>query len=341
MTYYDTVNGKMIGESSGGVTTTYLADELGSVVATAQGGAIVNRYRYSPYGGLVSRTGTGTDPLFMWVGVFGYRATGRKAATSYIRARHFDSVAAIWLSRDLIWPRERSFSYVANRPNSSVDPTGLARNVESAVFGSCGSFNVWWTFDGIDNKFTGWLLQHIAMTQDVTVCGDGSVPNMCCGHPSCDYWEAWKVIKGAIFIPSLYESTFTWFGPIATCHDHFVYGPDKSCTSGSASYKAETWLLTDPAPRTFPKAAGWNWPDGRACSGYLPRSYDFKVKEVVGLSRYPDLDGSASTTSWGCCKPSCGPLLANCGCTSIGSCGTPTNFPDPKSPGNPPCKDDR
>ena len=125
VTNYDTVNGQLIGESTGGVTITYLADELGSVVETAQGGAVVNRYLYSPYGKLTSRTGLGQDPRYGWIGARGCRITLRSYSEEYMRARHYSVAAACWTTRDRLWPKEFAYSYVDGRPVVYSDPSGL------------------------------------------------------------------------------------------------------------------------------------------------------------------------------------------------------------------------
>ena len=125
VTNYDTVNGQLIGESTGGVTTTYLADELGSVVQTAQSGAVVNRYLYSPYGRLVSKTGLGADPRFLWIGALGYRITSRNFSEEYIRARHYSPSVLSWGSRDRQWPGESAYGYAHRMPVIRVDPSGL------------------------------------------------------------------------------------------------------------------------------------------------------------------------------------------------------------------------
>ena len=68
-TYYNTVNGRIQGETTAGVATTYMTDALGSVTGTIQNGAVVNTYRYNPYGSLLAKTGpVRADPKFMWTG---------------------------------------------------------------------------------------------------------------------------------------------------------------------------------------------------------------------------------------------------------------------------------
>ena len=90
-TYYDTINGGVVGEHTGGARTEYVADVLGSVVATHNAGAmIVNSYRYKPYGTQLSKNGLGTDPKFQFAGNSGSRQTGLSYGDAYNRARHLD-----------------------------------------------------------------------------------------------------------------------------------------------------------------------------------------------------------------------------------------------------------
>src|SRR5579871_1134124 len=102
VTNYYTVNGALIGEkTAGGSRTDYLTDALGSVTATVnQSGQVVNTYRYKPYGAQLAKTGIGADPAFQWVGAQGYRQTGKKYSDVYVRARHYDSRAGRWTSKD-------------------------------------------------------------------------------------------------------------------------------------------------------------------------------------------------------------------------------------------------
>jgi hypothetical protein len=63
VTNYHTVQGRILGESTSGVRTDYLTDALGSVTATVNSAqAVVNTYRYKPYGEQLAKTGSGTDP---------------------------------------------------------------------------------------------------------------------------------------------------------------------------------------------------------------------------------------------------------------------------------------
>jgi len=125
ITYYDTVNGQLVGETTSGVRTEYLTDALGSVTATMNSsGEIVNTYRYKPYGQLLSKTGTGEDPRYLWSGNTGSRRTLVTYAEQYNQARHYGSKQAGWTTVDLLWPIELAYGYVSGRPTSYVDKYG-------------------------------------------------------------------------------------------------------------------------------------------------------------------------------------------------------------------------
>ena len=125
-TYYHTVNGEIIGETTAGVRTDYLVDALGSVTGTVnQSGQVVNTYRYKPYGALLAKTGTGPDPKMGWVGTLGYRETGRRQSEAYVRARHYGTTAGVWTTTDPLWPLRAASSYVAGSPVALADPSGL------------------------------------------------------------------------------------------------------------------------------------------------------------------------------------------------------------------------
>ena len=118
---YCTMNGQLIGEYEGTRSTDYILDGLGSVIATFRStGTIQNQYRYSGYGQQVYRSGTGTDPYFLWVGGWGYRTRGMV----YVRRRVFYEQAAVWTSVDPLWPKESAYGYCFENPGTLVDPSG-------------------------------------------------------------------------------------------------------------------------------------------------------------------------------------------------------------------------
>ncbi|MBV6459455.1 MAG: hypothetical protein HONBIEJF_02603 [Fimbriimonadaceae bacterium] len=96
---YHIVDGRVIGETSGGVRTDYLRDALGSVTGTVnQSAQVRNTYRWKPYGSLLASTGADPDPGVGWNGTWGYRPTGRLRASHYVFHRHYDQLSGQWTS---------------------------------------------------------------------------------------------------------------------------------------------------------------------------------------------------------------------------------------------------
>ncbi len=111
---------------AGGVRRDYLTDALGSVTATVTGAGVVeNTYRYKPYGETLAKTGTGSDPKFLWNGNSGYRMGNSPSKELYIRARYYSVLFANWIMRDKFWPVERGYLYAYNNPILFVDYNGL------------------------------------------------------------------------------------------------------------------------------------------------------------------------------------------------------------------------
>ncbi|MHB8638021.1 MAG: RHS repeat domain-containing protein [Fimbriimonadaceae bacterium] len=137
-TSYYSAGGELYGESTAGVATTYMSDALGSTIGTVTSAGVRNRYTYSPYGVVTSKTGTDPDPRFLWNGRSGYRETARAHASHYVRARIFDDEAAQWTTLDRFWPEEAPYAYAGQRPATLVDPSGLFN--ENFCFGFCVGF---------------------------------------------------------------------------------------------------------------------------------------------------------------------------------------------------------
>ena len=123
ITNYHTVSGEIIGETTSSVRTGYLTDGLGSVTATqASTGSVSNTYRYKPYGALLAKTGVSPDPSFLWVGSWGYQHT--TGGLSYMRARHYHRMSAVWTSQDSLWPKEPAYVYCFGAPIDATDASG-------------------------------------------------------------------------------------------------------------------------------------------------------------------------------------------------------------------------
>jgi len=119
---YDTINGQIIAETSGGATSNYVLDALGSVTGVTQKGSISGAARYSPFG----RTIAGSSGATMgYVGAWGYYPTGRAFGSHYVRARVFDKTTGSWTTVDPIWPGDTERGYGRDNPTTRVDPSGL------------------------------------------------------------------------------------------------------------------------------------------------------------------------------------------------------------------------
>ena len=136
-TDYIVANGMMLGEVTNGVMRNYGTDALGSVVTTYSNGTLENTYAYKPYGATLAKTGTASDPSFLWNGGSGYRAVSLFVVSYYVRARHFSSISAAWTSLDELWPEELAYGYSLNQPVTMSDPTGLAGGTGSGPGTGC------------------------------------------------------------------------------------------------------------------------------------------------------------------------------------------------------------
>ena len=128
VTNYYSFGGEILGEETGGVRMDYLTDALGSVTATVTGaGTVENTYRYKPYGEQLAKTGSGSDPKFLWNGKWGYRRATNNSSKYYIRLRYLDATQGIWITIDPVGyiAGINRFSYVSGNPVTVVDPSGL------------------------------------------------------------------------------------------------------------------------------------------------------------------------------------------------------------------------
>jgi len=123
---YVNINGRAVAEHTGGVRTSYLTDALGSITATVNSSqAVVNTYRWKPFGERLAKTGAGADPTLGWVGAYGYRRTQRSRSEYYMLARHYDSIGGRWTTVDPLWPEELAYLYCGTNPIARLDPSGL------------------------------------------------------------------------------------------------------------------------------------------------------------------------------------------------------------------------
>jgi RHS repeat-associated protein len=121
---YDSID-HPLNMTRGGVTYHYLHDQLGSVIGLTDGvGDLVVRYRYDPWGNLLSTEGSDPDlenPL---------RFTGREwdaeSGLYFYRMRYYDPAVGRFISRDRLEKGSASsYAYASNNPVNATDPTGL------------------------------------------------------------------------------------------------------------------------------------------------------------------------------------------------------------------------
>lgn len=110
-------------ESTGGATSFYAADGLGSITSLASGGgALTDTYVRDAFGNSTTSTGTTRNP---------YRYTGRdfdsETGLYYYRARYYDSSTGRFISEDEIGNDEGLdlYVYVKNSSLNYRDPTGF------------------------------------------------------------------------------------------------------------------------------------------------------------------------------------------------------------------------
>ncbi len=128
MTTFHTINGQILYQvDASGNRTEYVHDALGSVIATTDANRnVLNTYRYAPYGTQIAATEASPNPMFQWVGTWGYRATARTHAALYVRRRHYDPLSTTWVGVDKFWGKFGAYGYAARSPMTQIDPSGNA-----------------------------------------------------------------------------------------------------------------------------------------------------------------------------------------------------------------------
>ena len=106
----------------------YQYDEMGNTLfLTDDSGSVISSYAYSPYGELLSTTGSLDNP-FTWQGKFGVMQEGSNGLY-YMRARYYDSQTERFISRDPLkrWgpANINPYQYAMGNPMRFIDPSGL------------------------------------------------------------------------------------------------------------------------------------------------------------------------------------------------------------------------
>lgn len=272
---YHTVNGQMVGQSTGTTFTQYLTDALGSVTATVNGKRVTNTYRYKPYGERLAKTGSGPDPDFQWTGGTGSRVTGRSRAEQYNRARHYGTSQASWTSQ----AHEIGSSYVFRRPTVIVHKSSMSG---SSFFNSLLSMRVTYGPVVCNNygmtvvnvqfvvppSYTGYIVQEIFKVKSVLTCDGRPIER---DSYIRHYWEAWRVDKGRIYAtsPSGREEDIT-----LQVHDSWREGGGYSCTQGNSTTRgyAKLWSDFSPEAEGF-RPGGVEWAHGLLSTSERPRTW--------------------------------------------------------------------
>ena len=131
-TRYTVFDGEIVSESRAGVLHDYVSDPLGNTVALLDDTQTqTDQWAYFPYGESVRVKGTTSTPM-LFVGNKSCRQDS-SAIRSYMQYRFLDMVKARWMTEEPIGPRDGDlnlYPYVANRPVTITDPSGL--------------FSCWW-----------------------------------------------------------------------------------------------------------------------------------------------------------------------------------------------------
>lgn len=123
-TYYTRgPQGELLGQRAPGGRYYYLYDGLGSTAAlTDSTGAVVNRYRYDPWGQQIASTGTVANP-YRFGGSYG---SYTDVATGLVKIgqRYYDPALGRWIQRDPLGAGN-PYAYTNCNPVNSIDPSGL------------------------------------------------------------------------------------------------------------------------------------------------------------------------------------------------------------------------
>ena len=127
--YQDLIEGAIYGRVTGGVSTEYGRDALGSVTSTRSGssGSLANVYRFTPYGQTLATIGTGAVGPYLFVGSGGYDQLQRLFASTSMPWRAYDQLLGRFISMDPagILGGINRYQYALSSPQNFIDLQGL------------------------------------------------------------------------------------------------------------------------------------------------------------------------------------------------------------------------
>ena len=121
-TYIYGPGGLPLEQISGSTTYYFHHDQIRSTrLLTDSTGTVQATYQFDPYGNLIAVTGTIVNP---------FRFSGEyqdvEAGLYYLRARYYDPITGLFVSRDPLQASTRqAYSYAVGNPLNTSDPTGL------------------------------------------------------------------------------------------------------------------------------------------------------------------------------------------------------------------------
>ena len=280
VTSYITMDGMLMGEMTNGVMRNYGTDALGSVVETVLNGVEEYTYQYKPYGGLLAKTGVGADPLYLWNGGSGYRATSLAFSDTYVRNRHYSSTSSSWSTSDRLFPQELPYIYARDMPTSLPDPSGLSplRTWGGRFKCQCGMLQLNWILQEMGAPSgPGYIVQRITANVEAFDCNGVPITTAAPCQAGRTYYEAFPVVNGSSNLQDNWELVMLNGG------NNSLY-----CSYGSMAMSAGFKYY-----QTLPKG----FSHGKVqCSGNLLSSYD----PPEGFTEEPGSEASLNF-SWGCC----------------------------------------
>ena len=120
---YSNFGGMLVAETRGAEKRQYVSDPQGSLAAELdENQEVTYAATYWPFGEVATETGTKLSD-WGYIGLLGYLTD--LASLLYVRARHYLTQKARWLTVDPLWPRQSAYLYALSRPISLRDPSGM------------------------------------------------------------------------------------------------------------------------------------------------------------------------------------------------------------------------